>query len=158
MNVAIRDIGRILAEHPVFRAFDRDAIELLAGCARNERFRPGTLIFREGDAATRLYLLRAGTVAIEIGGPQRPPLIIETLHAGEILGWSWLVPPHLHSADARAIDDVRAVSLDAGCLRDKCDREPALGYLMFKTWSPHMVRRMHAMRLQALDLYGAPGG
>ena len=50
--------------------------------------------------------------------------------------------------------EVRAVSLDALCLRGKCDENPSLGYEMFKLWLPHMAARVRSLRMQVLDLYG----
>ncbi len=148
----------ILSSHPVFREFDKDTLELLAGCARNEHFKAGQTIYSEGDSADKIYILRQGDIAVEISNPQTKPLIVETLHDGDILGWSWLVPPYRHMSDARAVTDVRAVSLDATCLRGKCEDNPVLGYEMFKHWLPPMAARMRAMRMQLLDLYGAKAG
>lgn len=148
----------ILADHPVFRDFGPGMLALLAGCARNEHFSPGALIYGEGDGADKVYILRHGDVAVEIATPERGALIVETLHAGDVLGWSWIIPPYRHMSDARALSEVRAVSLDAACLRGKCDDNPALGYEMFKHWLPHMAGRVQMLRMQLLDLYGPKRG
>ena len=152
--MAIRGIDILLAEHPVFSQFDAPTLTLLAGCARNVRFRAGEPIFAEGDPADTVFVLRKGDVAVEIAAPERAPIIVETLHAGDLLGWSWMIPPYRHMSDARAASDVSAVSLDANCMRNKCEQEPVLGYRMFQTLMPHMAVRMRAMRMQLLDLYG----
>jgi CRP/FNR family cyclic AMP-dependent transcriptional regulator len=144
----------LLASHPVFKDFDEATLALLAGCARNEHFAAGSTIYGESDGADKVYILRHGDVAVEIATPERAPLIVETLHAGDVLGWSWMVPPYRHMSNARALADVRAVSLDAICLRGKCDENPILGYRMFQHLLPHMARRVTALRLQLLDLYG----
>ncbi len=150
----IHSFDEILADHPLFKAFDPATVSLLAGCARNEHFTPGGPIYSEGDAADRFFILRHGDVAIEIATPERAPLIVETLHAGDVFGWSWMIPPFRHTSDARAVTEVRAISLDGACLRRKCDETPALGYQLFQHWLPHLARRMRALRLQLLDLYG----
>ena len=153
--MAIHGIDRILADHPVFSAFDAETLQLLAGCARNEQFAQGQTLFREGDVAEKVYILRRGDVAIEVAAPERPALIVETLHPGDVVGWSWMVPPYRSMSDARAVTEVSAVSLDANCVRGKCDEHPELGYQMFKSWLPHLTKRVRAQRLQLLDLYGA---
>ncbi len=127
---------------------------IIAGCAANERFNAGDYIFREGEPADKFYLLRHGNVALEIHTPGREPIIVETLQAGDILGWSWLVPPFKWRADARAIQLVRAISLDAKCLRGKYEGDHDLGYELFKRFVPVMARRMEASRLQIIDVYG----
>ena len=151
----IHTIKDILTPHPVFKDFDEETLDLLSGCGRIEHFKKGQFIYREGDEADKVYIIRKGDVAIEIAAPGRPPLVVESLKAGDIAGWSWMVPPYRSSADALAVTDVSAVSLDATCMRGKCDDHPALGYQMFKTWLPHLTKRVRAQRLQLLDLYGA---
>jgi CRP-like cAMP-binding protein len=154
----IHGFKEILSKHPVFRDFDEDALDLLAGCARNEHYHAGATIYAEGDAANELYILRNGDVAVEISTAERAPIIVETLQAGEVLGWSWMVPPYKHMSDARAQTDVRAVTLDAICMRGKCDENPVLGYHLFKHLLPHMAKRVRVLRMQLLDLYGAKRG
>jgi CRP/FNR family transcriptional regulator, cyclic AMP receptor protein len=154
----IHGFEEILAKHPVFKDFDKDTLALLAGCARNEHFAAGATIYNEGDGADRVYILRHGDVAVEISAPERVPIIVETLNAGDILGWSWMVPPYRHMSDARAVSEVRAVSLDAVCLRGKCDQNPVLGYQMFQHFLPHMAVRVRTLRMQLLDLYGTKKG
>ena len=149
------DIVALLASQPILAEFDPAALAELAGCAVLDSWHEGTTIFREGEAAEALWLIRRGTVAIEIAAPGRAPLVVETLHPGDVLGWSWLVPPHRFMADARALTDAGGLRLDAACLRRKCDAQPAIGYRLFKSWLPHLTARMRAQRLQMLDLYGA---
>ena len=154
----IHGIEEILSEHPVFKAFDKETLGLLAGCARNEHFRAGDRIFTEGDPADKVYLIREGDAAVEIATSERAPIIVETLHAGDVLGWSWMVPPYRHMSDARAMTEIRAVSLGADCMRTKCDDNPVLGYRMFQHLLPHMAVRVRALRMQLLDLYGTKKG
>ncbi|MDE3028196.1 MAG: cyclic nucleotide-binding domain-containing protein [Paracoccaceae bacterium] len=148
----------ILADHPLFKSLDAAALALLAGCARNEHFEQGATIYAEGGTADRFFILRHGDVAMEIATPERSALIVETLHPGDVFGWSWMITPFRHTSDARALSDVRAISLDGACLRRKCDENPALGYALFQNWIPHLAQRMRALRLQVLDLYGTKAG
>lgn len=150
----LHQFDEILARHPLFKAFDAETIALFAGCARNEHFRPATRIYAEGAAADRFFIITHGDVALEVSTPEREPLIVETLHDGDLFGWSWMVPPYKHSNDAMALSEVRAISLDGSCLRGKCEANPALGYRMFQEWVPHLITRLRSLRLQTLDLYG----
>ncbi len=79
----------------------------MVGCASNVRFNAGTYIFKEGEAADTFYLIRDGKVAVEIFAPQRKPIIVATLGEGEILGWSWLLPPYQWKFHARAMRSAR---------------------------------------------------
>jgi len=150
----IHGVGEVLAAHPVFKDFDRPTLELLAGCARNEHFRAGETIYSEGDDANKVFLIREGDVAVEIAAPHHEPLVVETVRAGDMLGWSWMVPPYKHMSGARALNDVRAFSLDAVCMRGKSETNPEIGYHMFRHFVPHIANRFRALRMQLLDVYG----
>lgn len=113
------------------------------------------MIFREGEEANQFFLVREGKVAIEVFVEGRGPLTIQTLSIGEILGWSWLVPPYQYRFDARAVDVVRAIALDGKCLRAKCDGDARLGYELLKRFAVVMTQRLEATRMQVLDVYGA---
>ncbi len=147
-------LDRILKEHPFFADFGPRHIELLAGCAKNHRFPVGQYLFREGEPANEFFLIRHGKVALEIAAPGKEPVVFETLGDGEIAGASWLVPPYRWMSNARALALTRAIGIDAECLRRKCDADHLLGYEMMKRFLSVLVKRLHATRLQILDVYG----
>lgn len=144
----------ILAQHPFLKDLEPHHIKLIVGCASNVRFDAGEFIFREGEEAEQFYIIRAGKVALEIFSPDRGPIIIDTLGEGEILGWSWLIPPYHWRFDAQATELTRAIALDGKCLRTKCEEDHNLGYELLKTFAHLVAQRLDATRLQLLDLYG----
>lgn len=148
-------LDRLLAEHPFFQGLDPRYIQLIAGCARNVTFKTGEFIFREGDPATHFWLIRTGKVSLEIFAPGRGPIMIETLGDGDVMGWSWAVPPYRKQYDARALELTRALEFDALCIRGKCDEEPKLGYELFKRFSQIIGQRLQATRLRLIDIYGS---
>jgi hypothetical protein len=79
---------------------------------------------------------------------------VQTLHEGDILGWSWLVPPYQWTMDCRAMQLTRVLSLDARCLRSKYESDPTLAYELFKRFVPVLADRLEAARLQLIDMYG----
>ncbi|MDE1922531.1 MAG: cyclic nucleotide-binding domain-containing protein [Gammaproteobacteria bacterium] len=143
-----------VAQHPFFAGLTEQDGRLIAGCARNHRFDPGEYLFRAGAAAREFFIVRHGRVALEIPAPARAPIVFTTLGDGEIVGASWLVPPYRWMFDARAVVLTRAIGIDAACLRDKCEADTRLGYEMMKRFLPILVQRLHATRLQILDVYG----
>jgi CRP/FNR family cyclic AMP-dependent transcriptional regulator len=152
--MAMRKLDELLADVPAFAGMDPASLELIAGCGVNRVFQPGELLFREGDPADTFHVVREGTVAIEVYVPPRGPMTIETLHDGDLLGWSWLVPPYRLQFDARALDTVHALTFDGACLRGKCEEDPALGYDLLKRFTAVIVERLQATRLRLLDVYG----
>jgi len=150
-------IDALLRDAPVFHGLPAEDLTLLAGCAGNVHFDPGAMLFREGDAADTFYLIRHGSVALEMYVPARGPAIIETLEAGEVAGWSWLFPPYRWHFDARALTAVRATAFDGACLRGKCEDDPRLGYALMSRFAQVLIERLQWTRLRLLDLYGHDG-
>ena len=146
-------LERIIAEHPFFAGLDQGFTSLMVSCASNVRFRSGTYILKEGDAANTFYLIREGKVALELFASNRKPIVVSTIGVGEILGWSWLLEPFQWKFHARAVDDVRAIALDGRCLRKKCEENHDLGYEVLKRFARIMEQRLDATRLQLLDVY-----
>ncbi|HVO63823.1 MAG TPA: cyclic nucleotide-binding domain-containing protein [Terriglobales bacterium] len=146
-------LEHVIAAHPFFTGLEPHYLEPLVSCASNMRFQAGTYIFKVGGEANEFYLIRAGRVALEVIAPQQKPIIVSTLDKGEILGWSWLLPPYKWKFDARAIEDTRAIALDAKCLRTKCEQNHDLGYELLKRFAQIVDRRLEATRLQLLDVY-----
>src|SRR5689334_21802639 len=105
----MESLEAIIAGHSFFSDLEDRYVQSLTGCAANVRFDAGTYLFRESEPANHFYLIRAGRAAIEIAAPPRKPIIVQTLGAGEILGWSWLVPPYEWRFHARAVELVRAI-------------------------------------------------
>jgi CRP/FNR family transcriptional regulator, cyclic AMP receptor protein len=147
----------ILAAHPFFQGLAREHLKLVVGCATNVRFDAGAFLLRTGEEANQFFLVRDGAVAMEAVAPGRPPVVVQTLGAGEILGWSWLIPPYHWMFDARALEPTRAITLDGKCLRGKCEADHDLGYELLKRISHILWERLQAVRLQLLDAYAPPG-
>jgi CRP-like cAMP-binding protein len=154
----MRGLELVLAEVPLFQGMDAERLQLLAGCAANVHFEPGEVLFREGDEANAFYVIRGGTVALEAFVPARGGMTIETIDAGEVVGWSWLFPPYRWHFDARALAPVRATAIDGACLRGKCDDDPALGYDLMQRFAQVMIERLQWTRLRLLDVYGRDDG
>ena len=147
-------IDTLLRASPVFEGLEPDALSLIAGCASNVRFNQGAVLFREGDAADTFFLIRHGTVALEMFVPARGAAVIETIEAGEVVGWSWLFPPYRWHFDARALTQLRATAFDGACLRGKCAEDPALGYELMSRFAQVLIERLQWTRLRLLDVYG----
>lgn len=154
--VQVDGLGPLLAQHPFFMGMDPSALDIIVGCCANHVFKPGTFLYRQGEPAERFYLIREGMVSLEFYVPGRDPIALETMEAGEIIGWSWLFPPYEWSNDARAIDTVRVLSIDGKCLRGKIESDHVLGYEIYKRFLPIMARRLLNDRLRILELATEP--
>ena len=150
----MKTLDAVVAESPIFRDMDKQYLELIAGCGQNTGFEAGQYLFHEGDPADTFYLVRHGRVMLETFIPGRGALTVETIDEGDVIGWSWLFPPYRWHFDARALDVVRAVAFDGACLRGKCNDDHAFGFELLCRFSPVMLERLQATRMQLMDIYG----
>ena len=148
------DLSGTIGAQPFFDGIDAELRDLLAGCAAPMDFADGDALIRTGVIARAFYLIRAGEVEVTVEPPAGPPIVLETLVPGDVVGWSWLVPPHRGAFTARAKGEVEALAFDGACLLGKMEAHPALGFEMLRRFVPVMAHRLSAARLQLLDLYG----
>lgn len=149
----IKTLEPYLAEHPFLKGLEPQHLKIIVGCASNVRFDTGQFILREGEEANNFYIIRHGKVSLEIYTPDRGPITIQTIEEGDVLGWSWLIPPYHWHYDARALELTRAIALDGKCLRMKCEQDHNLGYELLKRFAHIITQRLEATRLQLMDVY-----
>jgi CRP-like cAMP-binding protein len=154
----VKTIEDLAREAPVLADLPPGQLALVGGCGQTASFRDGELLLREGEDANVFYVIREGDVALEIEAPGRRRLAIQTLHAGDLLGWSWLFEPQRVRFDARARGTVHAISFDGACLRGKCEDDHELGYELMRRFAAVIVDRLQATRLQLIDVYAPPAG
>ena len=154
----VESMEKLLETVPVFEGLEEAYLSEIAGCAANVRFDEGQTLFEEDEEANRFFIVRQGLVAVDMHVPGQGPVTILTVREGEVVGWSWLFPPHRWQFDARAVEATRAIAFDARCLRGKCDEDPVLGYELMQRFARVIVQRVQATRLQILDVYGHAHG
>lgn len=151
----MRTIAQYLPQHPFFAGLDDSVADLVAGCAVNVHLRPGQYLFHEGQPADTFYVVRHGRVSIEVRTAAGPSVVVDTVHDDDVVGWSWLVPPHRWRYDARATQETSAIAFDGACLRAKGQADPQVGYALLQRVVAVMADRLHSARARLLDLYGA---
>ena len=147
----MENLEPILKEHAFFKDLKPDYSTFITGCASHKVFKAGEAILNEGEPADKFYLIRSGKVQIYISAPHQ--ITIQTIGGGDILGWSWLIPPYRYRFSAKALENTRAIALDGKCLRGKCENSPDLGYELLKRLMGVFTQRLEAARMQLLDVY-----
>ncbi|MFC0602632.1 Crp/Fnr family transcriptional regulator [Streptomyces palmae] len=135
-----------------------DHRERLLSLAHDVSFDAGTRLFEEGGRADRFWVVRTGSVTLDMHVPGRRPTVIETLGPGELLGWAWLFPPGSWHLGAEALSPVRAHEFEAEAVRRLCRRDTALGYEVVLACARAMGERLQSARTRLLDMYGPYGG
>ncbi len=140
-----------VALHPFLAGMNRTQLAFLTDCAMATQFKTGQTILREGEFANRCYLIETGKVVVESGDSVGEPLLIETIGAGDLLGWSWMFPPYVWQFTASAIEPTTAIFFYGTILREYCEKDHSLGYELLKRISAVMVKRLQAAHNQMLS-------
>ena len=151
------EIASALRQHPFTQGFWGAHIERLAAMAAEMRFSPGELIFHEGDHSSLFYLLVSGNVALEVVAPGHP-VRVDTLYAGEVLGWSSVTGENAKQFQARALEEVYSLAFDGTRLRHAFEEDYAFGFWFMRAILTVMSGRLHAIRVQLLDIYSPVAG
>jgi len=146
-------VEQLLAEHPFFLGLEPEHVSLLSGCATLSRVEGGEFLFREGEVARSFYVVRHGSVAVASITPHEGLVVIQTVSDGDVLGWSWLLPPFRWHFGAYAIEPTSLVGLDATCVRKKCQDDPKFGFEIMRRFAQIMASRLEATHLQLMNVY-----
>ena len=139
---------------PMFEGMSDDHFAFLASVATAKEADAGETLFRVNTPATRFYLVLSGTVALKISGPSRPPITIQTVGEGALLGLSWHMPPYRWQWTAETIEESRFAEFDANTVLMACENDPDFDNAMLRVIARESGRRLHNVRMQLLDLYG----
>lgn len=144
--------GADLTREPFLSGLRNADLARLATAARFTGFPAGRRIFNESDPAERFWLVRDGTVAVDLRTPGRGPVVIENFGPGSVLGWSWLFRPHRWRFGAFAQTPVRAIEFDGRLVRTLSAVDPSLGYELTRRFAELVVERLEATQTRLLEV------
>ena len=137
-----------LASHPFLKGVDDRLLTLLISGANSFQFKNGELLAITGNPANDFLLLQSGQVsiqAVEEGGGRKE---IVRVGPGEVVGWSWVVPPYQWQFTCEAVGDVSGIRFNADWLRQRCEEHHELGFVVVRHLLGVVSRRLTATRLE----------
>ena len=141
---------------PFFVGFSEDELAILADHCRRSHVPANTEVVRQGQVATEFFLVLDGKLVVETHVPGRGAVVLQTLHRGDVLGWSWLLANGSFAFSAKTLTETELLTFDGTALLRTCDSHPRLGYLLMRRFAQVMSDRLRHTRLQLLDLYAPP--
>lgn len=150
-------IEKYLGEQKFFAGLSPEFIGFLAQCTGERKIDRNELLFRQGERARHFYLLRKGGIFIEIPAITGPTLTVQILKSGQVLGWSWLIPPYKWNFQARADTPSSVLEFDGDRILARCEEDPKFGYEILKRFSSLMAERLEAAHRKMIDQW-VPAG
>ena len=138
----------VLRRFPCFAPVSEESLKAVAMMARPECLRAGRRLFGEGDPADTLGLIVDGEIDIRYLLGSGESRVVDTLIAGDILGWSALVEPHKMTGIATTRKPTRLIRIQAKPLRELCERDPLLGYRLSTQVVRLLADRLEGTRAQ----------
>jgi CRP/FNR family transcriptional regulator, cyclic AMP receptor protein len=149
---AVKPVESVIAGHPFLRGLKPGHLRLLIESAMRMRYEGNESIFREGEPANRFYLIEQGRVSLESPRKDEPPVSIQVIGPGDVLGWSWLFPPFYWHFDARALEPTTAIFFYGTRLREQCERDHEFGFELMKRMTQVVILRLQATRKDLLGI------
>ena len=140
----------VIQDHPFFQGMKPEHLEIIVACATEVTFKPEQILFREGEPASQFYLIEKGRIALEAHEPAGGTVLVQTLGADDVLGWSWLFPPFVWHLQARALEPTKAIVLNGAHLLVTAERDHDFGYELMKRVAQIVINRLQATRKQLL--------
>ncbi len=150
-------IVEVLEGNPFFSGLNRDIQQFLAANATERKFETGDVAFAFGQSADTFYLVLDGKIAVQVAALEGPPLELQKLGQGEVLGWSWLIKPYRWNFQARAQQPSRVLEFDGLAIRSQCDKDPAFGYAVLSRFSALMSERLDSARRRMMEAWRPAG-
>lgn len=135
-----------IVEHPFFLTMHPEHRAILLQDAEEVRYKPGDIIFAEGEPANRFFLIQEGKIVLKWGSTGPAGLKVDTLTPGMVLGWSWLFPPFAWHFTAEAVEPTLLIALNGGHLLEACERNHEFGYALMKRIAQVVIRRLQSTR------------
>ncbi len=100
----------------------------------------GAFIFHEGDPASRLFILRRGSVRLSIGQTGQVVYIIN--RSGETFGWSSLMGRESYSASAEVLERTDLTAFERDEFLEVIKSDPKNGIMLYKGLAATLANRL----------------
>lgn len=140
------------------RELDAPALAQLARIGWLASLPAGSVLMREGEVNDVMAIVLEGRVSLRMRVPERGQVSILTVEAGDVVGWSALVPPYRATSTAVGLVDTELVQFDGPRLRDAIATNAGFAVQLYPMLLKAVARRLEGTRLQLLDLFSQSDG
>jgi glutaminase len=143
------DAAATIAASTLFRGLTPGQCEPFVSIARARELPGGEYVFRLGQEAATLFVVRSGivelTVPMMMTGDERD-VVLEEAHEGDTLAWSALVQPHRFTMSGRARTDVDLLGFARRDLQTMLALQPDAGLRIMSNLAQVIGRRLHVVQ------------
>jgi CRP/FNR family cyclic AMP-dependent transcriptional regulator len=141
----------------LFHDLAPEFVDTLVAHAQLRKLADNQVLFHFGEPARAFYLITSGHISVEVAALEGPSLQLQDLPAGAVLGWSWVIPPHRWTFQARAEGATEVVEFDGKALLAACETNSRFGYELLKRFAALMSERLHHARQRMIEEWRPEG-
>ncbi|MDO8567154.1 MAG: cyclic nucleotide-binding domain-containing protein [Dehalococcoidales bacterium] len=136
---------------PLFDGLADADLEKLATISVEKEHEAGSTLFKEGDFAEELLIIQEGKVAVQMavqspGATTPKKATVDIAQANDVLGWSAIIEPHVHTLTAVCLQNTRALAISGAKLRSMLQHDHTTGYTMVSGLARIMMERLNESR------------
>jgi CRP-like cAMP-binding protein len=146
----------LIRRYPYFSGISIGQLNMLANIAEEVEADAGQYFHHEGDDIDKVYIIVEGEVSLVTSLPQQEKeVVINTIGAEEVFGWTSLLPPFTAGAGARANTKCKLIEFNASELREKFEEDYEFGYLMMMKIAQIIRARLDSIVIETLAYQAA---
>ena len=150
-------ILEFLKKQDFFGELDEEHLEFIAGCGERRTVDADEVLFRYDDTASEFFIVAEGEIVLEVAAIEGPSLKVQEVDEGQVIGWSWLIPPFKWNFQGRAEETSAVYAFDGGKIRKRCEDDHDFGYVVLKLFAELMSIRLAYARQRMIDEWQVPG-
>jgi CRP/FNR family cyclic AMP-dependent transcriptional regulator len=142
----------VLKRSDLFRELNNEQLKVVAEMCIPEVFEPGTIIHRQNMILNEVRVIEEGLVALVLElGPLSQRQLTAATHF-ETFGWSAVVPPHLATTTAKAIEKTKVLTFKGQDILKLCETNCRVGCIVYQGVARVVAERLHAAFIQCLGV------
>ena len=109
----------------------------------------GAQLFELGTAARDVFLIERGRISLTLPmriGARQEDVMVEERTAGQMVGWSGLIPPHRFTLKASAQLDTDLIVLPRALVLEFFDANPSIGYVVMQNVASIVGQRLQVFQ------------
>lgn len=142
----------VLKRSDLFRELSNEHLKVVAEMCTVEVFEPGAIIHRQNIILDKIRIIEEGLVALvlELGPLSQRQLTAATNF--ETIGWSAVVPPHMATTTAKAIEETKVLTFNGEDIVNLCATNCRVGCPIYQGVARVVADRLHAAFMQCLGV------
>ena len=142
----------VLKRCDLFRELNDEQLGLVEKMCVWEVYEPGTIIIKQNTILDKLWVIEEGLVGVILEPGPLSQRQLQAVSNFETFGWEAVIPPHMNTTTAKAIERTRVLTFNGQELADLCSTNCRLGCIFYRGIARVIAHRLHAAFMQLLGV------